>query len=110
MNTIEIKDLVDDLPEDLPDTTAVEFEVWAIGYDENDDCTDCDVYLNSFETPDEAIKYAESLTLETVLQSCEDEDITEVSYFSIEVETTIEDPEDEGTINVGTIWEGELRI
>ncbi len=117
MNAIDFKDLIDGIEEDLPDTASVEFAVWAIGYDENDQITDHEIHLDSFELPEAAIKFAKELTLEDVFMDIgtnhddiANEDLTNVAYFSIEVETVIEDPDEEGTMNAGTIWSKELRI
>lgn len=115
MNTEITKDLDLDLEEldDFEANEEITYLVCALGYDENDDCTDCEVYLEEFEDPAEAIAFAKTVNLEKLLQYAAEQkaDITETTYFSLEVETVVEceDPED-GTENIDTIWETQINI
>ena len=36
------------------------YEVWALGYDAKDECTDTEIFLGKFETPTEAIEHAKN--------------------------------------------------
>ena len=99
--------------EDFEVNEEVCYLVCALGYDEDDEPTDCEVYLKEFEDPAEAIAFAKGVDLETILQYGVDQaqTISETAYFSLEVETVVEceDPED-GTENIDTIWETQINI
>jgi hypothetical protein len=108
-----IKDLDLEELDDFDPNEEVTYLVCALGYDENDDCTDCEVYLEEFEDPAEAIVFAKTVDLEKLLQYAVEQnaDISETAYFNLEVETVVkcEDPED-GTENIDTIWETQINI
>lgn len=99
--------------EDFEANEEITYLVCALGYDEDDEPTDCEIYLKEFELPDEAIAFAKTVDLTTILQSAAEQkaDISETAYFSLEVETVVEceDPED-GTENIDTIWETQINI
>jgi hypothetical protein len=113
MNTEITKDFDVEELEDFEANEEVIYLVCALGYDEDDDCTDCEVYLEEFEDPAEAIAFAKTVDLATVLQYAAEQkaDITETAYFNLEVETVVEceDPED-GTENIDTILETQINI
>jgi hypothetical protein len=113
MNTEITKDFDVEELEDFEANEEVIYLVCALGYDEDDDCTDCEVYLEEFEDPAEAIAFAKTVDLEKLLQYAAEQkaDITETAYFNLEVETVVEceDPED-GTENIDTIWETQINI
>ena len=108
MNDFDVEEL-----EDFEANEKITYLVCALGYDENDDCTDCEVSLKEFEPPDEAIAFAKTVDLATLLQYAVEQkaDISETAYFNLEVETVVEceDPED-GTENIDTIWEAQIEI
>ena len=99
--------------EDFEANEEITYLVCALGYNEDDEPTDCEVYLEEFELPDEAIAFAKTVDLEKLLQYAAEQkaDISETAYFSLEVETVVEceDPED-GTENIDTIWETQINI
>lgn len=103
---------VDEL-DDFEVNEEIVYLVCALGYDAKDDCAGCEVYLKEFGDPDEAIAYAKTVDLETVLQVAagQEQDISEAAYFSLEVETVVEceDPED-GTENIDTVYQRELWV
>jgi hypothetical protein len=108
-----VKGIIDEL-EDIPEDATVEYEVWAIGYNGDEVVTDTDFLLKTFTDPDDAVKFAKECTLADVINmsaedSYEREFESEVAYISIEVETVVED-EDEGTMNVGTIYHKTIDI
>lgn len=109
----EIKDFDFGEIEDFEANEKITYLVCALGYDEAGGCTDCEVYLKEFEYPDEAISYAKSVDLMTILQIAADQkqDISETAYFSLEVETVVEceDPED-GTENIDTVYQRDIAI
>lgn len=105
-----LNDMVEDL-EDFPEDTPVSYEVWAIGHDEEDNVTDAEMLLGTFDDPDFAVSYAKVLTLADVVNLAADDECdvtTEVHSISIEVETVV--PDDEGTMNIGTIYKKTLEI
>lgn len=108
----DIEELEDEF-DDFDPNEEVVYLVCALGYNEDDDCTDCEVYLEEFEDPAEAIAFAKTVDLEKLLQYVVDQkaDISETAYFNLEVETVVacEDPED-GTENIDTIWEMQINI
>ena len=99
--------------EDFEANEEITYLVCALGYTEDDEPNDCEVYLKEFEDPAEAIAFAEKVNLEVLLQYAAEQkaDISETAYFSLEVETVVEceDPED-GTENIDTIWEAQINI
>lgn len=113
MNTEITKDFDVEELEDFEANEEVNYLVCALGYNEDDDCTDCEVYLEEFEDPAEAIAFAKTVDLEKLLQYAAEQkaDISETAYFNLEVETVVEceDPED-GTENIDTIWETQINI
>ena len=114
LNTEVVKENFDiEEIEDFEANEEITYLVCALGYSEDDEPTDCEVYLKEFEDPAEAIAFAKEVTLETLLQYVAEQkaDISETAYFSLEVETVVEceDPED-GTENIDTIWEAQINI
>lgn len=113
----EDKDLMQFVTEDLEDfdeTAEVTYAVWAIGYDADSVITDTDMLIGEFIDPDMAIEKAKAVTLADIIHQAADEhDGSEpadnVAYISIEVETVVDD-EEEGTMNIGTIYKRELWI
>ena len=99
--------------EDFEVNEEITYLVCALGYGEDDEPTDCEVYLEEFEDPDEAIAYAKTVNLEIILQHAAEQkaDISETARFSLEVETVVEceDPED-GTENIDTVYQRDLWI
>lgn len=109
----DMNDIVNELVEDIevPEDVPVSYEVWAIGYDEEDQATDAELLLAIFDDPDQAVYYAKELTLADVVNFAADDECdvtTEVYSIHIEVETVV--PDAEGTINIGTIYKKTLDI
>ena len=99
--------------EDFEANEEVTYLVCALGYSENDEPTDCEVYLREFEDPAEAIAFAKTVDLLAVCCAAVEQkaDISETAYFSLEVETVVEceDPED-GTENIDTVYQRDIWI
>ena len=111
------KELASSIIEDLKDfdeTETVTYEIWAIGYDEDGDITDSELFIDSFDNPDDAIKYARSLRFVDIADLDAEtlagffDESKHVTYISIEVETVVEVPEEDYTENIGTIFTKEL--
>ena len=101
--------------EDFPEDTPVSYAIWAIGYANGSEVTDTDMFIKEFSDPDEAVEFAKKLTLADIVHQAaeehtEAEPTENVSYISIEVETVIEDTENDETMNIGTIYKRELWI
>jgi hypothetical protein len=92
-----------DIPEDVP----VMYEVWAVGYDEEDCITDAELLIGTFSDPDEAVSFARDTSIADVLGLAEDDCYAGfdngVHTIHVEVETVIASDED-GTMNIGTIY------
>lgn len=104
-----VENIVEDLTE-IPEDTEVTYEVWALGCTVDEDVTDDEVLLGEFTDPDSAVAYAETATLDMIKELGYGEVDPETAYFSIEVETVVDDPEDEGTMNIGTIYSRDLWL
>ena len=108
MTNLDIEEL-----EDFEANEEITYLVCALGYSEDDEPTDCEVYLKEFQYPDEAIAFAKEADLAAILRYAVEQkaDISDTAYFSLEVETVVEceDPED-GTENIDTIWETQINI
>lgn len=112
LNNEELMDsVVEDLG-DFPEDSTVGYEVWALGYDENDEITDTEILIAEYADPDKAIEHAKRVTLQTLNEMDYEKPIADVAYFSIEVETVVEDldSEDGETINIGTIYHDEILV
>lgn len=99
--------------DDFDTNDEVSYLVCALGYDEDDEITDCEVYLGEFKFPDEAVAFAKTVTLGTILQRGVDQvqAIAKTAYFNLEVETVVEyDDPDNGTENIDTIWERQIWL
>lgn len=112
MNSINemVEKLVDSI-EEVPADTPVSYEVWAIGYDDENKMTDAEVFLETFTDPDLAVNYAKAVSLADVVHRAADDSckITDgVCYISIEVETVVADEND--TMNVGTVFKKVIEI
>lgn len=113
---MENPDLATYIAEDVEDfdaNTPVVYEVWALGYGENDTVTDAEMFIEEFTDPDLAIEKAKQLTLADIVyqaaDECDDECLSSIKRISIEVETVIPDAEDEeGTLNIGTIFHKDI--
>lgn len=106
-----VEKLVDDLDE-IPADAKVAYEVWAIGYDEEDHVAGAEMFITSFDDPDMAVAYAKELALADVINMAADDECdvtTEVYSIHIEVETVVPDG-DNGTMNIGTIYKKTLEI
>ena len=105
--------IVEDL-DDFDEEAEVTYAVWAIGYTADSCITDVDMFVGEFADPDRAVEVAKSLTVADIINKDSEEFYdsdpdTSVAYISIEVETVVAD-EDEGTMNVGTIYKRDLWL
>ena len=114
---MENKDLAKFIAEDLdeiPEDAEVTYELWAIGYNANGAVTDTEMFIAEFKDPDAAIEFAKKVTMADIVhQAAEEHDgstpAENVASISLEVETVVDEDED-GTMNIGTIYKRELWI
>jgi hypothetical protein len=110
MNYI-IEELLEDI--DTPDDAPVMYEVWAVGYDEEEHITDAELLIGTFDDPDEAVCFAKSTTEADILNLAEDEGYSgfaELAFtIHVEVETVVASEED-GIINIGTIYKKTIDL
>lgn len=114
---MENKDLAKFIAEDLdeiPEDAEVTYELWAIGYNADGAVTGTEMFIAEFKDPDAAIEFAKKVTMADIVhQAAEEHDgstpAENVTYISLEVETVVDEDED-GTMNIGTIYKRELWI
>ena len=86
-----IEDDMEDLEEDMEDTDPVDvrYEVWALGYDANDFCTDVELLLGTYDNKEEAIEKVKGFnSLDDVKKVTSDDlELDEGDYVNIVVET-----------------------
>jgi hypothetical protein len=105
-------ELLADITEDLEDFDAnaeVCYEVWALGYDENDEVVDAELCMFTSIDRDDALNFAKKVDLADVVNLMPEEpcENCNVAKIKIEVETVIPVADDE-LMNVGTIYEKEI--
>ena len=113
----DMNELVNELVEDIemPEDIPVAYEVWAIGFDEEDIPNGASMLLSTFSDPDKAVAYAKSLTLAEVVNLAAEDDYDDLTYethsISIEVETVVPSAdEEELNMNVGTVYKKRIEI
>lgn len=114
MNDEELSSYVTEDLEDFDDTAVVTYAIWAIGYDADSCITDTEMYLGEFVDPDRAVEKAKALTLADIIHLAAEEDDgsepnEDIAYVTIEVETVVDD-EEEGSMNVGTIFRKDIWL
>lgn len=86
-----VEDDTEDLEEDMEDTDPVDvrYEVWALGYDAEDFCTDLELLLGTYDDREEAIEKVKSFnSLDDVKKATSDDlKLDEGDYVNIVVET-----------------------
>ena len=101
---MEEEDLEDDIEEEDIDPIDVRYEVWALGYDANDFCTDVELLLGTYDDREEAIEKAKSFnSLDDVKKATSDDlGLAEGDYVNILVETIKND--DPTNANIDTAF------
>ena len=101
-----IEDDMEDLEEDMEDTDPIDvrYEVWALGYDAEDFCTDIELLLGTYDNKEEAIEKAKSFnSLDDVKKATSDNlGLAEGDYVNILVETIKND--DPTNANIDTAF------
>ena len=101
-----IEDDMEDLEEDMEDTDPIDvrYEVWALGYDANDFCTDVELLLGTYDDREEAIEKVKSFnSLDDVKKATSDDlGLVDGDYVNIIVETIKND--DPTNTNIDTVF------
>ena len=72
------------------------FEVWALGYDKTDCCTDVEILMSTFTKADQACKFADCLeSVEDIETNYKEQieafgELKEGDYFEVRVETVVD--------------------
>ena len=105
-----MKDGFDELLEELNlddfDAKDATYQVWILGYDENENITDFEVMLNESKDAESMVEYAKKYVEEERYETIAFPD--EVKYIEVLVETIV-DLEDY-TENVGTLFSEIIKI
>ena len=101
-----VEEDMEDLEEDIEDTDPrdVRYEVWALGYDANDFCTDVELLLGTYDDREEAIEKVKSFnSLDDVKKATTDDlGLVDGDYVNIVVETIKND--DPTNSNIDTVF------
>ena len=101
-----IEDDMEDLEEDMEDTDPIDvrYEVWALGYDAEDFCTDVELLLGTYDNKEEAIEKAKSFNSFDDVQKATTDDLglADGDYVNIIVETIKND--DPTNANIDTAF------
>ena len=105
-----MKDKFDELLEELNlddfDAKDATYQVWVLGYDENENITDFEVMVNESKNAESMVEYAENYVEEERYGTMTFPD--EVKYIEVLVETIV-DLEDYDE-NVGTLFSKIIKI
>ena len=105
-----MKDKFDELLEELKlddfDAKDATYQVWVLGYDENENITDFEVMVNESKDAKSMVEYAENYVEEEIYGTMAFPD--EVKYIEVLVETVV-DLEDYDE-NVGTLFSKIIKI
>lgn len=100
----DMEDLEEDMEEEDVDPVDVRYEVWALGYDAKDFCTDLELLLGTYDNKEEAIKKARSFEhFDDVKKATSDDlGLVDGDYVNIVVETIKND--DPTNSNIDTVF------
>ena len=98
-----VNSIVEDI-EDFDENTEVVYEVWAFGYDENDEITDAELCMFNSTDYKVAVNYAKTVELADVIHQAGNGPCAnnKVVRITVEVETVV--PVDDDLVNIGTIY------
>ena len=102
----EFDELLEELKLDDFDAKDATYQVWVLGYDENEHITDCEVMVNESKDAESMVEYAEHYVEEERYGTMTFPD--EVKYIEVLVETVV-DLEDYDE-NVGTLFSKIIKI
>ena len=102
----EFDELLEELDLDDFDAKDATYQVWVLGYDENENITDFEVMINESKDAESMVEYAEHYVEEERYGTMTFPD--EVKYIEVLVETVV-DLEDYDE-NVGTLFSKIIKI
>ena len=102
----EFDELLEELNLDDFDTKDATYQVWVLGYDENENITDFEILVDESKNAESMVEYAENYVEEERYGTMAFPD--EVKYIEVLVETVV-DLEDY-TENVGTLFSKIIKI
>ena len=102
----EFDELLEELKLDDFDAKDAMYQVWVLGYDENENITDFDVLVNESKNAESMVEYATNYVEEERYENLKLPD--EVKYIEVLVETVV-DLEDYDE-NVGTLFSKIIKI
>ena len=105
----ELNELVEDYENDVNFMSQeINYEVWALGYDANDEITDAELCMFTSTDPEEAIEYAKKVELADIVNLSGNGPCTNNNVLKIyvEVESTVQ--VDDDFVNVGTVYRKEV--
>ena len=102
----EFDELLEELNLDDFDAKDATYQVWVLGYDENENITDFEVKINESKDAESMVEYATNYVEEEHYGTMEFPD--EVKYIEVLVETVV-DLEDYNE-NVGTLFSKIVKI
>ena len=102
----EFDELLEELKLDDFDAKDATYQVWVLGYDENENITDFEVMVNESKDAESMVEYAENYVEEERYGTIVFPD--EVKYIEVLVETVV-DLEDYDE-NVGTLFSKIIKI
>lgn len=92
LKTPEFEDDLGDI-----ELTSANYQVWLLGYDEDDNITDYELLVKEFSDPQRAVEFAKNYDIGSI------EAPDAVAYVELLVETVVAD-EDDSEMNVGTLY------
>ena len=100
----DMEDLEEDMEEEDLAPVDVRYEVWALGYDAEDFCTDLELLLGTYDDREEAIEKVKSFkSLDDVKKATSDDlGLVDGDYVNIVVETIKND--DPTNSNIDTVF------
>ena len=105
-----MKDSFDELLEELKlddfDAKDATYQVWVLGYDENENITDFEVLVNESKDAESMVDFAKKYVEEERYENLKFPD--EVEYIEVLVETIVE--LEDYTENVGTLFSKIIKI
>jgi hypothetical protein len=105
----------DDELEDFETNLVATYEVWALGYNDENEITDCELLLADFKDAADAVAFAEKADIDLCLQAVANldnpENFADVVYFQIEIQTVVPCVnEEDGTENIASIYERIIEL
>lgn len=106
-----LNSIVEDL-EDFPVESKVTYEVWALGYTKDGSPLDYCYRLGEFEDIESAVTFVNKVHLSFIRAKGPADLPKDISQFSLEVETTVEDPFGfpGDTVNIGTVYQKSIEV